>query len=196
MKLGFLEEHGRKFIGVGLVTASIFGALGLAAQADTSVAMWGTKYSIGPGVVITAHDLQVMKVSLGKQSAQYFSQKAKLVGSYLTRNLGQGELIPVSAISASLHGENLQQIPLGISKSDLPMNLQVGDLVDLYSLPTKDPKAITSLITPKVRVAGIDSQSQNIGGVIDLLLSVDSKVVTLITDAIQMGRIVVVRNEI
>ena len=72
--------------------------------------------------------------------------------------------------------------------------MRIGDLVDLYSIPIKDPKAVTSLITAKARVAAIDLQSQNLGGVVNILLSVEKDVLLDMTDAIQMGRIVMVRN--
>jgi putative ubiquitin-RnfH superfamily antitoxin RatB of RatAB toxin-antitoxin module len=156
--------------------------------------MWGAKYSLSPGAAISANDLEVEKVSLGTQAPKYFSSKAKIVGSYLTKSLAQGELIPVSAVSKINNGVSLKEVPLGINKSDMPSNLRIGDLVDLYSIPIKDPKALTHLVTSKIRVVGLDTQSQNLGGVVNLLLSVDKDVLLDITDAIQMGRIVVVRN--
>ena len=192
----FIQQHSRKLIGVGIILVALIAASGLAGQADTSVSMWGAKYSLSSGATIKAADLKVVKVSLGDQAPKYFSNKAKLVGNYLTKNLAEGELIPVSAVTKTSSGVTLKQIPLGIGKSDLPSNLHVGDLVDLYSLPTKDPKASTTLVTSKIRVAAIDSQSQNMGGVVNLLLSVEKEFILDITDAIQIGRIVVVRNAI
>lgn len=196
MTNGFIQDHGRKLLGVGILVVALFAAVALAGQADTSVSMWGAKYSLSPGAAITANDLEVVKVSLGNQAPRYFSNKAKLVGSFLTKSLAQGELIPVSAVTKSANGGSLKQVPIGVGKSDMPSNLRVGDVVDLYSIPVKDPKAQTNLITTKVRVTAIDSQSQNMGGVVNLLLSVEKDVLLNITDAIQMGRIVVVRNAI
>ncbi len=146
------------------------------------------------GSAIKTSDLEAVKVSLGNQAPKYFSSKASLVGSFLVKSIGQGELIPVSAVTKSSSGNSLKEIPIGISKSDLPIDLRAGDLVDLYSIPIKDPKATTALVTSKIRVAQVDSQSQNMGGVVTVLFSVDQKVVLNITDAVQMGRIVVVRN--
>lgn len=192
----FIQEHSRRLFGVGILVVALFAAVALAGQADTSVMMWGAKYSLSSGAAITSNDLKVVKVSLGNQAPKYFSNKAKLVGSFLTKSVAQDELIPVSAIAKTSTGASLKQIPLGIPKSDMPSDLRAGDLVDLYSIPIKDPKATTTLVTAKVRVAAIDSGSQNMGGVVNILLSVDKDVVLSITDAIQMGRIVVVRNAI
>ena len=189
-----MQEHGRKVLGAGILILSLVATIALAGQADSTVSMWGAKYSLNPGASITANDLEVVKVSLGNQAPKYFSNKAVLIGSYVTKSLAQGELIPVSAITKIAHAGLFKEIPLGVNKSDLPSDLRVGDLVDLYSLPIKDPKAATNVITTKIRVVAIDLQSQNMGGVVNLLLSTDKDVLLNITDAIQMGRIVVVRN--
>jgi hypothetical protein len=190
----FLEEHGRKILGAMILIVSLVAAVALAGQADSSVSMWGAKYSLSPGAAITSNDLQVMKVSLGNQAPKYFSSKALIIGSFLTKSLAQGELIPVSAVTKFANSTSLKEVPVGVNKSDMPSNLRIGDLVDLYSIPIKNPNAQTHLITSRIRVIEIDSQSQNIGGVVNLLLSADKDVILDITDAMQMGRIVVVRN--
>jgi len=189
-----IQRHSRKFIGAGILCISLFAALALAGQADSTSSMWSAKYSLPAGSTIKVGDLTAVKVSLGNQAPYYFSSKAKLIGNHLTRSVAQGELLTVSAVTKSATTSPMKEIPLGISKSDLPGNLRIGDTVDLYSIPLKDPKASTSLVATGIRVASVDSQSQNIGGAINLLLSVDQKVLLQITDAIQMGRIVVVRN--
>ncbi len=189
-----VQRNSRKIIGIGILLISLLAAVALASQADNSVSMWGAKFSLSPGSAIKTSDLEAVKVSLGNQAPKYFSSKASLVGSFLVKSIGQGELIPVSAVTKSSSGNSLMEIPVGISKSDLPIDLRAGDLVDLYSIPIKDPKATTALVTSKIRVAQVDSQSQNMGGVVTVLFRVDQKVVLNITDAVQMGRIVVVRN--
>jgi hypothetical protein len=196
MKTGIFGEYKRAAAGVGLLMIAFIAAIGLAKEANSRDPMWGARYSLTPGVAISAKDLEIVNVSLGNQSPKYFSSKAKLIGSFLTRNISEGELIPVSAITKSGSASTLRQIPIGVNKSDAPINLRIGDLVDLYSIPTKDAKSPTTLITSRIRVSGIDSQSQNLGGVINLLFSVEKDSILDITDAIALGRIVVVRDEI
>jgi hypothetical protein len=189
-----IQRNSRKLIGIGILLISLLAAVALAGQADNSVSMWGAKFSLSPGSAIKMSDLEVVKVSLGSQAPKYFSNKAHLIGSFLVKSIGQGELIPVSSITKSASTAAFKEIPIGISKSDLPVDLRAGDVVDLYSIPIKDPKATTALVVSKIRVSQVDSQSQNMGGVITVLFSVDEKYVLSITDAVQMGRIVVVRN--
>lgn len=189
-----IQRHSRKVLGIGILLISLFAAIGLAGQADSSVSMWSAKYSLSPGTALKSSDLETVKVSLGNQAPKYFSSKAKLIGSFVTRNISQGEIIPVSAVTKNSPTSRLKEIPLGISKSDLPANLRIGESVDLYSIPVKDPKALTTLVILKARVAAIDTQSQNMGGVVNVLLGVDEKSLLQITDAISMGRIVLVRD--
>ena len=95
--------------------------------------MWSAKYSLSSGEKVKESDLEVVRVSLKKQAPQYFSSKALLVGSYFTKAIGQGELIPVSAVTKLAPGTFSKEVPVGIAKSDLPSGSKVGDLVDLYS---------------------------------------------------------------
>ena len=76
----------------------------------------------------------------------------------------------------------------------MPSDLSSGDTVDLYSIPTKDPKATPTLILSRARVALVDSQSRNLGGGVDVLFDLNIKLVLQVMDSIQRGRIVVVRN--
>ena len=59
-----LEKYGRQVLGVGILLVSLIAALALVGQANSSVEMWGAKYTLGPGAVITENDLEIEKVSL------------------------------------------------------------------------------------------------------------------------------------
>ena len=188
------QRYSRRFLALGIIAIALLAAVVLASQADKSVSMWGAKYSLSSGDMIKPGDLEVVKVALGNQSPKYFSKKAVLIGNYLTKAIGQGELIPVSGITKFSIRSPVKEVPVGIAKSDLPSNIKVGDIVDLYSIPTKVPQAISSLIISRISITAIDMQTQNMGGSIDVLFRVDAKELLSITDAIAAGRILVVRN--
>ena len=191
-----LTTHSRKIVGVSLLLLSLLAALGILKQSDNRVEMWSAEYSLPEGATVHAKDIRAVKVSLGVDAPSYFSRKAEIVGSYVSRDVAQGELIPVSSLRKASSSTPKSEVPLGINKSDLPLNLRIGDSVDIYSIPSKDSKGLTSLVVPAVHVAAIDSQSQSMGGVITILISVDPKNISLIADAIQAGRILVVRHAI
>ena len=189
-----MQRYSRRFLAVGILIISLLAAVALAGQADSSVSMWSAKYSLSSGEKVKESDLEVVKVSLKKQAPQYFSSKALLVGSYFTKAIGQGELIPVSAVTKLAPGTFSKEVPVGIAKSDLPSGSKVGDLVDLYSIPSNDPNSKSSLVISRVTISAIDLNSQNMGGSINVLFRIDSKAVLSITDAIASGRIVVIKN--
>jgi hypothetical protein len=189
-----LQRNGRRILAGMILLISLLSAFALASQANNKTPMWAAKSQIHSGSLLKAGDLLEVRVSLGNQSPKYFSSKAKLIGNYSKRTIDQGELIPVTSITKSWQGLTLKEIPIGLMKNDFPSDLHSADLVDLYSIPVKDPKATTSLIVSKVQVASVDAQSQSMGGVVGVVFKVDPKDLIQLTDAIQAGRIVVVRN--
>ena len=189
-----LQRNGRRILAGMILLISLLSAFALASQANNKTPMWAAKSQIHSGSLLKPGDLIEVRVSLGNQSPKYFSSKAKLIGNYLKRNIDQGELIPVTAITKSWQGLTLKEIPIGLMKNDFPSDLHSADVVDLYSIPIKDPKATTSLIVSKVQVASVDAQSLSMGGVVGVVFKVDPKDLIQLTDAIQAGRIVVVRN--
>ena len=86
----------------------------------------------------------------------------------------------------------MREVPLGINRSDIPINLTVGEYVDLYTIPQKG--SATDLVVSHVSITKVDNKSANMSGQVGILVSVQPKDVVLITDAIQAGRIVVVRH--
>ena len=192
--INLIQRYSRRILAVGIILISLTAAAGLVSQADKSVSMWGARNSLVAGQKIKVGDLEILKVSLGSQAPKYFSNKARLVGNFLTKAITQGELIPVSGVSKNGLGVSQKEIPIGIAKNDLPSTIRVGDIVDLYSIPIKDAQAKSSLVVSKIQVGAIDTRTQNMGGSIDVLFNVNPADILQITDAVQAGRIVVVRN--
>ncbi|MEN9325206.1 MAG: hypothetical protein RL414_960 [Actinomycetota bacterium] len=190
----FIQRNSRRLIASAIIIFSLLAASILTSVSNTSHGVWGAKNSIAPGTPIKSSDLQVFSVSLGNQNSHYFSDKAKLIGSYLTKPISSGELIPTSAISKNTPDNVMKEVPISIARGDMPSDLSSGDTVDLYSIPTKDPKATPTLILSRARVALVDSQSRNLGGGVDVLFDLNIKLVLQVMDSIQRGRIVVVRN--
>ena len=192
----FMQRNSRRVIAVGIIFISLLAAAVLASISNTNQGVWGAKVSIAPGSAIQASDLKIYSVSLGGQGGKYFSERAKLVGSYLTKPVAAGELIPTSSITRTTPDSVMKQVPISIARGDLPSNLLAGDTVDLYSIPTKDPKATPLLILSRARVALVDTQSRNLGGSVEVLFDLNLKLVLQVMESIQNGRIVVVRNAI
>ena len=103
------------------------------------------------------------------------------------------KLLPLNAIGVSAQASNLRELSLGILNSDLPADLSVGDLVDIYLVP-RDPQSQSEKVATKLLVVGVDSRSRNLGGSINVLLSIKEADVLNVTDALTLGRLLVGRN--
>lgn len=189
----FLQRNSRKLIAVGIVLFALFAGTLLLSSASSTAQLWGAKRNLSAGTRITSNDLEIIKGSLGDKASKYFSSKAKLEGSYVTISVAAGELIPVSSVrKTTTVSSPMREVPLGINRSDIPINLTVGEYVDLYTIPQKG--SATDLVVSHVSITKVDNKSANMSGQVGILVSVQPKDVVLITDAIQAGRIVVVRH--
>ena len=190
----FTQRNSRRLLALGIIFIALFAASALSQQADRTTSIWAAKGILTSTTKVTLSDIYSVKVALGDQSARYFSNRAMLVGSYVTRTIGIGELIPLSAISKTGSVSDTRQVPMGIGKSDIPSDLNPGDTVDLYLVPTKDSTLASELIAINVVVTSIDRKSQELGGSVNLLITVNNGKIFPILDAVSQGRIVVIRH--
>ena len=146
-----MQVHGRKITGAILLLVALIAAIGLVGQADNTVEMWGAKYSLASGSAISSSDIEIVQVSLGTGAAHYFSSKAQLVGSYLTRNISQGEIIPVSAVKA---------LQVDVLSNLLSKHLPEGP--KLYPEDQKSDQTLEKLICEHIREAAIKGVRQEL----------------------------------
>ena len=189
----FIQEHLRRILIVGAIFLALIGALGLAGISHQTSQVWAITHDLQPGQKVTASDLVKVDVNLGESLHRYISASKSFTSKYAVRALGNGELLPANALTDHLQSAPRREISLGILNSDLPQNLAIGDLVDLYLIP-RDSQSQSEKISTKLLVIGVDTRSRNIGGSINLLLSLKDSEVIYLTDALTLGRIVVVRN--
>ena len=183
-----------------LLALSLIAAMAITSQANRSVVVWSAKGELAAGDVIAKADLVPTKVFLPENSLKYLSGSAKLVGSVVIRRIGSGELIPSAALSRGAHALNLRSVPLKVGRSDLPVDLTIGQNIDLYVLATKDVSSSkpieTRMVAHNVIVENIDLKARDIGGDIGLVLKIPDGSVLEILTAIAAGRVGVVRNAI
>lgn len=189
----FIQRNSRRLIALGIIIFALFAGTLLLSSAGQSASFWSAKRDLTAGTKLAASDLQEVNASLGGTSGKYFSSKAKLVGTYLTSHLAAGELISVSSIHKTPTVVNsLRDVPLGINKTDIPMDIAVGEYIDLYSIPQKGSDA--ALILSHLQVRKIDSRNSSMSGQLGIIVQAQPKDVIYIATAIQAGRIVLVRH--
>ena len=187
----------RFIVAVSLFAAAIISALALTALGNRTESYWVAKTALAPGAEITQEDISEVKIALGDSASKYISSEISLVGSYLTRAQGAGELISINEVNDSPPSMRAQQVPISVRSSDLPIDLAIGEPVSVYWVPEATMGASQSG-TPEVVVNGayirsIDRKSANFSSEVALTISLfDSQVIELLNSTIN-GRLVIIR---
>jgi len=165
MKLKHLEvlKNSRLAMGLALLfTALLAGSL-IAKEANRTVYVWAANSELAPGNIVDSADIKSVAVLLPESAKNYISADAELIGATVIHRIGLGELIPVSAITIEPDKLTQRAVPLTIEPTDLPTNLQRGEIIDLYAIPNSSQKTISApeLIISDVAVADVSSSSNS-----------------------------------
>ena len=191
--MNFIQEHLRRILIVGALFIALIGALGLAGISQQSAQYWALTHDVQVGEKISTHDLVKVDVNLGSAASHYLTSTKPVQGKVANRLMSAGELLPQDALITGAQASTSREISLGILGTDLPSDLATGDMVDLYLVP-RDVQMQSEKIAAKLLVIGVDYRSRNIGGTINVLLSMKEPEVINVTDALTLGRLIVVRN--
>lgn len=141
----------RLLVGVLIVLASVLVGARVVAAADDTVPVYAAAGTLASGHPIGPGDVRVVRVRLGAGIATYLSARATLApGLVVTRALGDGELVPRSAVAAAADLTR-RPVPIPIA-APLPEALRPGVTVDVWS-SAKDTAAGSSGYRPPVRIA-------------------------------------------
>lgn len=115
---------------------------------------------------------------------------------FVVKSVGPGELLPVSALSANSSKQQMSAVPLSVHTSDMPLDLQIGETVNLYHVG--DPHLAKEigppiLVLSHAFILGIDRKAQNLGADLTLTISVNARNIVQVLDATASGRVVLVR---
>jgi len=131
----------RLFVGLALVAvAALLGAT-LVGDRDTT-AVWATRGPLAEGQAVGAGDLVVRELRFvdAADASRYVAADAPVPdGLTLTRDVGAGELLPVSALGDGT--EALLEVPLTVAAEALPSTVRAGSVVDVWVTP--DPDLVT-----------------------------------------------------
>ncbi|MEY4036699.1 MAG: hypothetical protein RL201_80 [Actinomycetota bacterium] len=187
----------RFIVAVSLFAAAIISALALTALGNRTDSFWIAKRSLAPGSEITAGDITLTKVALGDRSEKYISNRTSLVGSYLLRAQNEGELISINEVSDLPPTKRAQQVPIAVRSADMPVDLAIGEPVNIYWVP-ESTMGGTQTGTPEIVVLGayirsIDRKTANFSSEVALTISLfDSQIIELLNSTVS-GRLVIVR---
>ena len=174
-----IRSYLRTILGGCLIAASFISALVISNSSSRMITVWSAAVELGQGEVITSDDVVISKVLLPSNAANYIDGEVSIIGSSVIRAIGADELIPAYALSSQID-EQLKQVPIAISFTQVPKDIGSGQRVDIYGITKSElrSQSLTSgkfksrLIASDLVIDQVDNQASALGGdlVITLLI--------------------------
>lgn len=131
----------RLWVGLLLVVVSLIAGARILAAADDTITVWRLNHDLMAGSAVTSADLTPTRVHFADAADEqrYLSATTSPpAGARLTRDIGAGELLAVSAVTTDGSAAVQQQLPLGVAAAGVPAGLSPGDRVDVWAVPSSD----------------------------------------------------------
>lgn len=127
----------RLWLGVLLVAASVLAGATLFSRADDTVAVWAADVDVRAGMPLGPDDVHVVRVRLDGGIGAYLPADSPLpAGAVAGHDLAAGELLASSSVDAVDPGPD--RLPLAVASSGVPAGLALGDVVDVWAVPSDD----------------------------------------------------------
>jgi hypothetical protein len=159
--------------------------------------VWSVTRDLGADTPLAGGDLTAKSVSLDDVTGRYLSAAEKLDGLVLTRPVGRGELLPVSAVARS-GGTEQRRIVIEVDRFGVA-GLAKGRVVDVYVV--RDTASGEAPTPPELVLSGVTvgedvSSGGGFGGTgskAGVTLLVDQADVPDLIDAVAHGAVYVVQ---
>lgn len=185
-----IRSYLRTILGGCLIAASFISALVISHSSSRMITVWSAAVELGQGEVITSDDVVISKVLLPSNAANYIDGEVSIIGSSVIRAIGADELIPAYALSSQID-EQLKQVPIAISLTQVPKDIGSGQRVDIYGITKSElrSQSLTSgkfksrLIASDLVIDQVDNQASALGGDLVITLLVPKPIIpSLIED--------------
>jgi hypothetical protein len=187
----------RLLVGLLLVLLSVAVGAKVFADADQRVQVWSVTRDLGADTPLSQDDLRVASVSLAGTTGRYLSATEDLDGLVLTRPVGRGELLPVSAVGRTAATPQ-RRIVIEVDRFGVA-GVTKGRVVDVYVVrdtaddqPTP-PELVLAGVTVAEDVRSGGSSFGGSGSQAGVTLLVDAADVPNLIDAVAHGDVYVVQ---
>jgi len=188
----FFQRNLRRIAAVGAIFISLVAITALLNSSPHGSA-WMVKSTIPASSKITSSQVQLIQVNLSSDSAHFVGSADQVVGHFTSRALQAGDLITVNDLLSHPGNNGASFLPVGIGVNDLPLDLAIGDRVDVYVIP-KDQAVLPAVVARHLVIQNIDQKSRALGGSVGVSLIVSSITTSLIVTAEAQGRLVLARD--
>lgn len=163
---------------IALIAGSVIAGSMLLGSADDRVLVWSTSRDLATGTEIHSDDLVQVAVRLDSADLYLGAQSSELIGHKVTRPIGAGELIPVTAVTADVAqgSSDRRLITVPVEPMHSPIDLAHGDRVDVYVSP-RDPGGsvgASQLVLGGALVSEVNADADSATGEIAVVLDVEA----------------------
>lgn len=148
----------RLWLGVLLIAVSVVAGARILSTADDTTAVWAVERDLLAGETLVADDLTARRVRFvdGADADRYVLVGDGVPsGGRVTRAIGAGELVPRSALGASL-GTGVIEVPITVEPGQLPPSVGAGSIVSIWvsadALASGDPSTQAVIVLEEVVV--------------------------------------------
>lgn len=196
MSFGKIEnlKNSKLVLGLSILLIAIFTAGLISKEANRTVEVWATKSNLAPGMRLSDQDLIKVSVLLPESSKNYISGQAVILGALVVNQVNVGDLIPVSSIAAAPNSLNQRHVPITTEITDSPINLQRGDVVDIYAVPTRDSKITTEAQLIGQSISLSEVLKENNSGKVSVVAIFSDDQVLPILQIMSDTRVIIVRS--
>ena len=196
MKISNLDilKNSRLAMGLSLLIIAILAGGLIAKEANRTVMVWATQSDLAPGDLIKPTDLKSVSVLLPESAKNYLSTNAQIVGGLILKGISSGDLIPAAAIATAGDALEHRFVPLTLEPTDLPMDLQRGEVVDIYAIPNRDSKVISQpqLVAADISISQVTERSN--AGKVSVLVILNNDQVLPTLQMLSDSRLIIVRS--
>ena len=188
----FMQRNLRRILaGFGLLLSLL--AISVLLNTTPKSLVWMATQTIPAGSRIMAKDVELVKANLASDSHHFEGSTDTVIGQFAGRLMQPGDLIAVTDVEQGSSHASAIYLPIGVAVDDLPADLAVGDLVDIYVIP-KDQGVLPAIVAHRVAIQNIDVKSRALGGNVAVSVEATSAVTAIIVTAESQGRLVLARD--
>lgn len=152
----------RLWVGVALVAGSVVLGASLMGSADDRIEVWAAGHDLRPGQPVESEDLVPMRVRFDdtEDAGRYLRVDDGLPDdAVLARGIGDGELVPRTALSDQRRG--LLEVPIAVPPEEVASTVTVGSVVDVWITDPAAPDA--ELVLDDVVVLALPGGDESFG---------------------------------
>ena len=187
-------KNSRLAMGLALFIIAIGSGQLIAKESNRTVMVWATQGDLAPGQLISQSDIKAVSVLLPQSAKNYLSAEAEIIGALVLTHISVGDLIPTSSITSTSQVLDQRFVPLTLELTDLPVDLIRGEIIDIYAIPNRDSKSITSpqLVAESISVSSVNERNNS--GKVSVLVILKSDLVMPTLAMLADSRLIIVRS--